>query len=508
MTAINPTTLDPQRTTSGISLDVVSYVMSRLFKFKSGLDPNAKDDTDIENDLAISIESPDAITWTIKLRPDTRFQNVAPVNGHAVEAEDIRASIARALDPQNPSRTSFNMIDLGQVTTPAQDTVQFKLNYPYADFRTLLASSKYSWIVPREASGGAYDLSKQVIGSGPFLFGGLTPDVGTDYKRNPDWYGKGLPHVDAVHAAIVPSTAQALAQFTSGNADLIHDVRPNDFDAMKRDNPRAQIVTVRRHGDMLIHMPLGDPSSPFQDVRVRRALSLAIDRTYLGKTLWGDNTEAQFDVPLVMGKWALRASELDAATQAYFKFDLPQAKKLLSEVGRGLDLKLAYYEPHPFDPLMQPASEAIANMFSALPLKITLVRGDYNKDWLGGGKGARYGNVPPDTMLMTGLEGFTSTDDFLYGYWYSKSSTNTARLKDTTLDAMLDKARTIVDDGERVKAYKDVQKYMLSKTYTITGFLHGTETILVQPWLHNYVHNAMEPVQGPLLVGPWLDRQS
>jgi peptide/nickel transport system substrate-binding protein len=508
MTAINPTTFDPQRTTSGISLDIVSYVMSRLFRFKTGLDPNAKDDSDLENDLAVAAESPDAVTWTIKLRPDAKFQNVPPVNGHPVEAEDIRASFIRALDPQNPSRTSLNMIDAAQTTTPARDTVQFKLNYPYADFRTLLASSKYSWIVPREAGAGSYDLSKQVIGSGPFLFGSYTPDVGTDFRRNPDWYSKGLPHLDAVHGAIVPNPSQAQAQFTGGNADIITDVRPNDIDAMKRSNPRAIVLTVRRRGDMLIQMPLGDPSSPFGDVRVRRALSLALDRASLGKSLWGDNTEAEYDVPSVMGKWALKTSDLDAASQQNYKFDLPQAKKLLSDAGVNLNLKLYYYEPHPLDPLMEPAAEAVANMFSALPLKITLVRADYNKDWLGGGKGARYGNIPNESMVLVGLEGFTSADDFLYGYWYSKSSTSTSRLKDPTLDAMLDKARTVVDDGERVKAYKDVQKYMVSKTYTINGFLHGSETSFVQPWLHHYVHNAMDAPKGPLMTGVWLDRGS
>jgi ABC-type transport system substrate-binding protein len=73
---------------------------------------------------------------------------------------------------------------------------------------------------------------------------------------------------------------------------------------------------------------------------------------------------------------------------------------------------------------------------------------------------------------------------------------------------MIEKGRTLVNDDERVRAYKDVQKYLADKMYTVGGFLHGAETVMVQPWVHDYYQNAMEPVLGPLLVGAWLAREA
>ncbi len=75
--------LDPQKSSAGAQ-NVVGGVYSRLFRFVTGPDPKTFTDHNVENDLGVSIESPDAITWTVKMRPDAKFQNVAPVNGHPV----------------------------------------------------------------------------------------------------------------------------------------------------------------------------------------------------------------------------------------------------------------------------------------------------------------------------------------------------------------------------------------------------------------------------------------
>jgi peptide/nickel transport system substrate-binding protein len=232
----NPPTLDIHRTTAGSSEQIAGSAMSRLLQYKADADPKVSEDHEIEPDAALSVETPDAVTWTVKLRPNAKFHNIAPVNGRALEAEDVKATFVRAIDPKNPGRSAYDMIDTAAIQSPAPDTVVFKLNYPYALFRDTLASSTYGWILPREALAGAYDPATKVIGSGPFIADTFTPDVSYTLKRNPDWHLQGRPYVDALQWAIIPNIGQAEAQFAGGHLDLlgrssVPDHRPRRYQA-------------------------------------------------------------------------------------------------------------------------------------------------------------------------------------------------------------------------------------------------------------------------------------
>lgn len=482
----NPPTLDPHRTSAVTTMRAVSPVMSRLLRFKSTQNVEASYNLETEGDLALSVESPDAVTWIIKLRPDARFHNVAPVDGRSVEAEDIKVTFTRAAEPTNPNRGSLAVIDPAQIETPAKDTVVFKLKYPYAPFPKLLASGVYGWIFPREV-GARYEPTKQIIGSGPFLFESFTPDVTFVYKRNPDWFEQGRPHVDGVRHAIIPDAAQRLAQFTAGNIDVVGGLYIDDLETMKRNNPRAQVIGRWDQGGPIVYFQLGDPASPFQDIRLRRAVSLAIDRNSFAKALLRDQWQQSFNVPLNMGKWALKLSDLPAETAQWYTYNLERAKRLVEEAGAtGMTVKLLYPTPHPRDPYLKTAAETVANMLSALPWKLSLVFIDYNKDWVGGGKGVRYGNFPSDSLVLTGIEGRTDVDEYLYGWWHSKSTSSISRVQDTALDAMIERARTLLNEDERVKASIEIQRYMADKVYSGAGNPSGFVYTMVQARVRNY----------------------
>jgi len=125
----NPPHLDLQRTTSVFAQTPVSLVMSRLMQYKVAADPSVGLAAQPTAGVATSVESPDALTWTVKLRPDVKWHNVAPVNGRPFEAEDVKASWTRALTlKDNPFAGAIDMVNAGQITTPEQNTVTFKLN--------------------------------------------------------------------------------------------------------------------------------------------------------------------------------------------------------------------------------------------------------------------------------------------------------------------------------------------------------------------------------------------
>src|SRR6266571_2049033 len=89
--AANPS-LDPMQHGDLSTHRLAGAVLSRLFRYKSGVDPNVINNHDLENDLALSAESPDALTWTFKLRPGARFHDIPPASAHTVEAEDIKGT--------------------------------------------------------------------------------------------------------------------------------------------------------------------------------------------------------------------------------------------------------------------------------------------------------------------------------------------------------------------------------------------------------------------------------
>jgi len=505
----NPPTLDPHRSSSGAAADALSPAMSRLLRFKAGWEVAASDNHDTEPDLALSLESPDAVTWTAKLRPGVKFQNTAPVNGHAVEAEDIKATFTRASDAANPNRGSLDMIDPSQIQTPSADTVVFKLKYPYAPFPKTLASPSYSWILPREAGSG-YDPAKTMVGSGPFIFDSYTPDVAYSYKKNPDYWEKGKPYVDGVKVAVVPTFGAQLAQLTAGNLDYLGNIAQNDLPAAQAQNPKAEAITNWGPGDGQLYFPWGDPPSKFRDIRIRQAISLAIDRDALSKLAFDGKCIPTFYSPQGLGKWSLKMEDLPPDTAQWYKFDLARSKQLLKDAGADI-LSVVLTSPSPLPPSgeavwLKAMREAVYNMLKALPWQINLVLIDYNRDWVGGGKGVRYGIPSPDTFVYGPLEGRTDVDEYIFGWYGGKSTTNLSHLKDDKLDAMIDTARKTVNEADRVKAYIDTQKYMAQQMFSVAGNAGGLQYVLVGPRVHNYLYVDAHSTGESTWANLWLKR--
>lgn len=306
------------------------------------------------------------------------------------------------------------------------------------------------------------------------------------FKRNPNWFEPGKPYIDGVKIAIVPDLAQRYAQFTAGNLDVV-GVLQEDLETMQRQNPKAERIQNVGNGNGIMYYPPGDPASPFQDIRVRQAISLAVDRAAYGKIYYGDKYIRTFNVTPDFGKWVITWEELGAETQQWYNYDLPRAKRLMEEAGGArISVKMIYPVGNPAEPLLRNQSETVYNMLTALPWKVTYVPVDYTRDWVGGGKGYQYAGLPPDTMAWWGLAVRTTVDEHLSGWWYSKSTTNMSRLNDPKLDAMIDKARTLLNEEEQLKAYKEVQKYILDNVYCLCGMVNGLGYTLVQPRVRNF----------------------
>lgn len=380
------------------------------------------------------------------------------------------------------------MIDPSRIETPSKDTVVFQLKYPYGPFQKLLASPTYSWIFPREVVGG-YDPEKQVIGSGPFVFESFTRDVALAYSRNRGWFEQGRPYVDGVRYAIVPDSAQQLAQFQGGNLDIV-SVEDSDLPAMRRSKPDATVVTAPPGVPGWVFGQLGVPGSVWEDVRLRRAVSLAIDRDALMRIVAPQGGEFQMILGVAFGSWALKPTDLSQDVAQWYRFSPGEAKRLLEAAGLTDFVFKFIYTNNGYGARFNTTAETINAMLNAAGFKTRLVTIDYQREWVGGGKGIRYGAAPPDALVYALTAGYDDPFEVLFNYFHLSSNLRNTKLEDRLLDHMLEKAREMVDDDERRKMILDIQRYLAEKIYFVAVLPTPYTFVMVQPWVYNYQYTT------------------
>ena len=280
---------DPHVTTQQAPGTAMTY--SRLFRRKPGF--LAPQPVEFIGDLAESYEqSADKLTMTVKLR-NSKWHPTAPVNGRAVDAQDVaytwtrvatmganRSLLANAVSPTAPIESVRALDD---------KTVQIKTAFPSPALIPLLSGqiSGYLWIMPRESEKG-YDPRKVNIGSGPWYVSDYTPSVKITFKRNEGWYDAAKVNFDQIDQPIVPEYATGLAQFKTGGIygavgfGGTMTVRPDDVLQVKKDTPQLDLY-LQEPGQQSNFAffgwnPAHGAASPFRDKRMRQARSMAVDR--------------------------------------------------------------------------------------------------------------------------------------------------------------------------------------------------------------------------------------
>jgi peptide/nickel transport system substrate-binding protein len=282
--------------------------------------------------LAVSWRALDPTTWEFKLRRGVHFHD-----GSELTAEDVVFSIERTLKVPNGQFRPFTQRIVAKAT-PDPYTLRLKTAAPYAMVPYDLDSV---FIVSKKAAAGArpedFDSGKAMIGTGPFRFVRFARGDRVELARNDRYWG-GVPPWDKVTFRIVPTDPARLAGLLSGELDLIEQVPTADLARIRGDSrlETAQKVSWRTiffYLDQRERAPgltdkAGKPlaRNPFRDIRVRRALSLAIDRRAIAERLMDGAALPASNLvsPPVFGY----ASDLEADTH-----DPEGAKRLLAEAG-------------------------------------------------------------------------------------------------------------------------------------------------------------------------------
>src|SRR6266702_73876 len=261
----------------------LSFTHSRLVRIKSGA--QVKPGTmPIEPDLAESWTQANDTTFVFKLRKGVRWHNKPPVNGRELTAEDVRYSVEHFLTIQG-NANAYMLKTVERVEATDRYTVKFTLKEPFAWFPDMLATPMAVAIIARECVEKFGDLKKPeaFIGTGPWMLDNLRPGLGQTLVRHPGYFVPGLPYIDRVEQIVDEDSASRIAGFLAGKYDVGFDgglifrtewVQIRDALKQKRPNLRtADVVT-----NIMSHLSMRTDRPPFNDLRVRQAMSLAVDR--------------------------------------------------------------------------------------------------------------------------------------------------------------------------------------------------------------------------------------
>jgi peptide/nickel transport system substrate-binding protein len=496
--------LDPMVGSSASAGIVTNSTYVPLFRFKTSTDPRTALNLEPENDLATSIESPDGLTWTVKLRTDAVFHNIPPVNGHPLTSEDVKATFQRAFaTPNNTMISLINMVDPNQITTPAPDTVVFKLKNVFGPFHLTLAGS--GGMMPREALAGTFDPGKVVIGSGPLMWDSYTPDVAISLKKHPGWFEKGQPYVDGVRITIIPDPAQQLAQFSAGHLDSMRPAA-KDLPTAKQNNPKATVLGVPSSRSWVYFGHMDRPNTAFYDINVRKALSMAMDRATIAKTIYGTDFSDNGVIPAALGDSAVPPEKFGDASK-WYAYNPDEAKRLIQATPAIRQIRRFLYPTPTYGAQFETLCQTVVSMLNAVGLQIQGVPIDYNKDFIGGGKGALFGNYPDDALLASTQGVHNDAGSTLLYNYQSNNDHNLPKVNDPQIDAMLMNMNTLLDESAHLKAVQDIQRYAAGQVYFIPLPSEFVYTV-VQPWVSNYQYSISGNVsEGPnTLSRLWLTR--
>jgi peptide/nickel transport system substrate-binding protein len=465
----DPPSLDPHQESTFANIQLVAPLYSTLLQF----DP--LDSSKIIGDAGTEWKtSPDGLTVTVKVRQDIKFHDGSPLT-----AADVKASYDKIVFPpkgvKSIRKAHYEVVKAIEAPDPA--TVVFRLKHPSAAFVANLASP-WNVIFPKKYLDKDPNYFKaNVVGSGPFKFKDYTRGATFEGERNPNYFIKDRPYLDGYKFYISPETAVRAAAVRSGRAHI-------EF----RGLPMSEVEAIKRQlGDKVVVQEAPTPGwwavsfnhkvKPFDDVRVRKALTLAIDRYTMSKVLFPlTGLKGVGGLVRPGTQWAMSPADLEKLPG--FGRDMEknraEAKKLLAEAGfpNGMkfvlsnrNVKLPYQD---FAVFVIQEWKKIGVEATNRPLETAA--------WFDTGRVTRNFEVIVDPHVD-----FMDEPDLTLADFISTSPlTNWSQVADPQLDDLYERQGRTLDPAERKKLVNQFERIVFEKAYFAQGLW----------WVRNIVHWA------------------
>jgi len=412
------TNFDPIRQNDAFSSTVLNTVVDTLYEIDSK--------GSVVGRLVEKTENPSANVYVMTLRKGIMFQDGTPLN-----AEAVKFNLERHIQNAQSVRHQ-DVRDITSIETPDASTVKITLKTPFAPFASKLTGGAGYILSPTAIQKLGEGIQRDITGagSGAYKFVSWQKDAA----------GEALPYLDKL----------VFKPFPDENARLIN-VKTGDADVMVGNPPYKDVADLKKETGLTVDEVAGigyslfmmnTEKEPFNDVRVRRAFSYAIDRAQIRKTVYFDNGKL-LDTPVPESiSWAH-----DKAAP-YARRDIAKAKSELQAAGKNsvkFTLQISNASPE-----LQAVAELVKDQIKEAGLEMeiqllefaTVIANGAARQFQSLGLGWT-GDIDPDTV---------------YALYRSGAGINYPKYANPQVDKLLDDARQTVDQSKRAEAYKQFQK--------------------------------------------------
>lgn len=446
-------TADVQKTSK--DYEVPFNIFDRLVDVEVDADGNSKIVPSLAENWDIS---DDGLEYTFHLRQGVKFHN-----GNDFTAEDVAYTFHRMLTVEGGVNTEF--IDqikgadellagetdtLEGVEVVDDYTIKVTLKEPFAGFLASISSPGVSIYDSEatEAAGDQFGMDPAVtVGTGPFEFSSWSFNNQLVLTRNED-YWKGASGLPGVVIKIIPDTETQSMMFESGELDILDlDYAADSADRFTETYP-DQIVQGPRVG--IVYFTMNFNKEPFQDVRVRKAVQMSIDRQAILDALYGGRGQVEQGI----FPHGLIGFNPD---QEEIKYDPEAAKALLAEAGYadGFDMEIA--ADSSASDTMTMALEIVSDQLAEVGIRAEIKNYD-ESTWLETRKSGELGS-----FMSTWSADYNDPDNFIYTFFGNEEKTRIRSINypDTEVMERVAKARTLVNEDERLAEYKALEEKLI-----------------------------------------------
>ena len=442
----------------------------------------------------------------VKLRKGIMFpEKPGVMAARELTADDVVFTFDRLDKSPKKIVSYFDHVD--KVAATDSHTVVFTFKEFHAEWDYRFGYGYFSPIYPKEVVAAGAANWKNVNGTGPFMLSDFVSGNSNTYAKNPNYWDKEtiggtaykLPYVDKITYRTIKDEATFITALRTAKLDILENIRWQNVEQLKKSAPTLQWSKWLNMSGTFLSMRVD--TKPFDDIRVRRALNMAVNKQEIVSAYYNGNAElfAYPQHPDYLGYFE-PLEQMPDSVKELFKYDPEKAKKLLAEAGypRGFSFKVQVCSCNPDHmellPLVAAYLEKVGVKIEIQPMEYGAFLSAMTSKTLAPGYFMNNGHTNPTTTIR---KSFSTGQTWNPSMW-----------SDSKLDARIDEMYRTRDEEKRIGLTRDLTREMLDQAPYIwlpTPYIYTAWW----PWVKNYGGElragAVRP--GPIYARIWVDQE-